>query len=256
MSNAFYIAATGLDAGQNALDIVANNIANMNTVGFKRTQVRFSELVGRPPAAADTTLDPKVTPEELAGVEVSASNRVFTPGEIRTTGADNDLAISGAGFVELMGPGGQVYLWRGGHLEVNADGYLAADNGMALKAHISVPTGSKSVKIAADGSVTARVSETEEVSIGQIDIALPKDTGLLTPVGDALFQAGLDARVISARPGEEGGGALVQGALEGSNVQLTEEMVAMLMIQRAYAANAQIIQASDQLMSIANDLRR
>lgn len=254
MSNAFYIAATGLDAGQNALDTVANNIANMNTVGFKRSQVRFSELVGGAAPADPAGLNTQPV-RDLAGVEATTTGRVFTQGELKTTGSDSDLAISGNGFIELMGPGGRAYLWRGGQLKVNADGYLAADNGMLLKAHIAVPPGSTSIKIAADGVVSA-VTDQQESVIGQIDVALPRDTDLLTPMGDALFEATPEARLIFARPGEEGAGALVQGALEGSNVQLTEEMVAMMMIQRAYSANAQIIQASDQLMAIANDLRR
>lgn len=247
MNGAFYIGATGLRSEQSALDVIANNVANINTTGYKRTQVRFSELVGAEPADQTRTGQTAA----LSGVNADASARVFSQGDLRTTGRPMDVAISGEGFIELMGPGGQTLLWRGGELKINNDGYLAATNGMALKAMISVPAGVSSVTINADGQVQA-----EGVGvIGQIDLAMPRDLSALEAQGDGLYRVD-GSQVIVAVPGEEGAGVLASGSVESSNVQMSDEMVSMLLIQRAYAANAQVVQAGDQLMSIANGLKR
>jgi len=263
MNGAFYIGATGLRSEQQALDVVANNIANMNTPAFKRAQVRFSELVGA------ATVDPKdgtvpsaavaaAAADALAGVKADASPRVFTQGALQPTGQSLDLAISGDGFIELMGAGGQTSLWRGGTLKVNADGYLAAaDADLPLKAMISVPTGATNLVIDSGGQVHATLpGAAQPAVIGQVDLVMPKDADAVEAVGGELYRAPTNARLTSVAPGDEGAGTLVQGSLEQSNVQLTDEMVTMLLIQRAYAANAQVVQAGDQLMSIANGLRR
>ena len=253
MNGAFYIGATGLAAGERALGAVANNIANINTTAFKRSHVRFSELVGpsgEDPAVAGTT-------SGFYGVSVSDSLRDFMQGDIKQTGRPQDLAINGDGFVELMGPGGQAMLWRGGSLGVNSDGYLAADNGMPLKAMISVPLSATGVTVTADGKVTASVNgQSTPTVLGQIDLVRSKDPAQLEALDGGLFEAPSDSDLINAAPGEDGAGVLVPGALESSNVQLADEMVTLLLLQRAYSANAQVVQAGDQLMSIANSLRR
>lgn len=261
MNGAFYIGATGLRSEQQALDVIANNIANINTPAFKRTQVRFSELVGSNPADPSqeaAALGPAQLSDTLSGVKADASARIFTQGELRPTSQAMDLAISGDGFIELMGAGGQTMLWRGGTLKVNADGYLAAaDNGLPLKSMISTPAGATGIVIDPNGQVHASLSGATQPSvIGQIDLVVPKDMASVEAVGGQLYKTAADARLISTQPGEEGSGTLVQGSLEASNVQLTDEMVTMLLIQRAYAANAQVVQAGDQLMGIANSLRR
>jgi flagellar basal-body rod protein FlgG len=248
MNGAFYVGAIGLGTQQRALEVVANNIANINTVGFKRSAVRFSELVGA--SAPDTQ---KL--ENLAGVTAGAPQRIWTEGTLRQTGQPLDLAIDGPGFIELMGSSGRSLLWRGGSLEVNADGYLAAADGTPLRAMISVPQGATALAIATDGAVTAQVGgQTEQV--GQIDVVLAKDPGALVDRGNGYFEAADAGDVQSVQPGDEGGGTLVQGALEGSNVELSDEMVSLLLMQRAFAADAQVVQASDQMMSIVNGLRR
>src|SRR5436190_19818800 len=128
MNGAFYIGGTGLGAQQRALDVVANNIANLNTPGFKRTEVRFSEMMslGGAGERANGAADPG-----LLGVSVATTSRVFSQGDLKTTGRATDIAISGDGFVEVIGPSGQIRLWRGGALKVNPDGFLASGNGMA-----------------------------------------------------------------------------------------------------------------------------
>ncbi len=256
MNGAFYIGATGLDAEQRALDVVANNIANINTNGFKRSQARFSELIG---ASADK-LDPgnaDAAPTPLLGVSVDASALDFSEGPLTQTGHAMDVAISGAGFIEMMGPGGQTLLWRGGSLEVNDDGYLAAADGTPLKAMITVPEGVTSLTINGDGSVVAQVNgSTAGRNIGQIDLVQDKDLSTLTTQTGGYYQPANLNDLTSSAPGETGAGVLVQGSLESSNVNLSNEMITMLLMQRAYSANAQVVQAGDQLMAIANSLRR
>jgi len=257
MNGAFYVGATGLRSQQSALDVIANNIANINTPAFKRSEVRFSELVspaGDPTGLAGITQDAAAL---MAGVQARTSSKVFTQGELRQTGKPLDLAIDGEGFIELLGPAGQTMLWRGGALKVDADGYIAAENGMPLRAMISVPDGATALSIDRDGKVRALVDgEASPIEIGQLDVVLAKDVSALTILDEGLYQAETAADVLSATPGEDGAGVLVQGSVETSNVQLSDEMITLLLMQRAYAANAQVVQAGDQLMAIANGLKR
>lgn len=256
MNNAFYIGATGLDADQRALDVVANNITNVNTHGFKRSQAQFSALMGATRDPLDPTTDSASTSPTLLGVSVDTSPVDLTQGQLSQTGQPMDVAISGAGFIELLGPGGQTLLWRGGTLQVNSDGFLAASNGMALKTPISIPAGTSSLTIGQDGTVWATTGAGNTKSIGQIEIVQDKVPNTLTAVTGGLFQPASTGDLVSSAPGEDGAGIIVQGSLETSNVNLSNEMVTLLLMQRAYAANAQVVQAGDQLMSIANSLRR
>ena len=254
MNGAFYIAATGLRAEQRALDTTANNIANINTLGFKRSEARFSELMAAGDASSDRTAQ---APDLLSGVSVGAEARVFSQGELRQTGKPMDIAIQGDGFIELLGPQGAGVAWRGGGLKVNDDGFLAASNGMPLKAMISVPKGAQSLTIERDGKVHALVDgETVPTELGQIDILTINDAAGLTPLSDGVYALGSTNAGQAAVPGEEGSGVLIQGSVEASNVELSDEMITLLITQRAYAANAQVVQAGDQLMAIANGLKR
>lgn len=257
MNGAFYIGATGLDAEQRALDVIAANIANINTPAYKRSELRFSELVSPTNQLSDLSPAGSDLMGGLNGVMVDASPRVFAQGELKPTGRPMDFAIDGDGFVELMGPGGQTMLWRGGTLNVNGDGYLAASNGMPLKAMISVPLGVANLTIGPDGKVQAVVTgDAKPSNLGQIDLVRVKDMTGLTTVGGGLYQVAADDDLVTVAPGEDGGGVLAPGSLEASNVDLSEQMVTLLLLQRAYAANAQVVQAGDQLMGIANSLRR
>ncbi|MEO8113196.1 MAG: flagellar hook-basal body protein [Phenylobacterium sp.] len=257
MNGAFYIGATGLSAQQRALDVVANNIANLNTPGYKRTQARFAELVAPQANPLDPSASVGQATSAMLGVSADMSPRDFTQGPLTLTGRPMDLAIDGTGFIELVGPAGQTLLWRGGSLQVNNDGYLAAANGMPLKAMISPPAGTTALTIGQDGKVQATVGgEADPRSVGQIDLVQVKDLMSLSALDGGLFQPANDRDVTDSVPGEEGAGVLRQGAMEASNVQLTDEMVSLLLMQRAYSANAQVVQAGDELMSIANSLRR
>ena len=256
MNGAFHVAAVGLDAQQRALDTIANNISNINTSTFKRSDVRFSEIMA-------SRTDPGVARADFgrglvgaAGVVADPVFMVNEPGKIEVTGRPYDLAVDGAGMIEVMGPGGQTLLWRGGTLKVNEDGLLATASGFALKAAINVPTDASEIEVGADGVVRAKVADAEAVDIGQIMLVKVDDPAVLTRLDGGIYAVVEGAQLVDAQPGEDGTGLLVQGGIERSNVELTTEMVQLMLVQRAYAANAQIVQAADQLMGIANGLRR
>jgi flagellar basal-body rod protein FlgG len=255
MNGAFYIGAVGLDAQQRALDVVANNIANINTTAFKRSTVRFTELLAPARDSEDAPLLVKSAAQALSGVALAAIPHVWAEGPLQATGSPLDLAVNGDGFLELLGPAGHTLLWRGGTLSVNNDGELATSDGTALAAAISVPQGASALTIAADGSVTAQVNGSTQ-QLGQIDLVMAKSPDDLVDDGNGTFEAIDPSDVVTVKPGEEGSGMLVQGSLEGSNTQLADEMTNLLLMQRAFAANAQVVQAGDQMMSIVNGLRR
>lgn len=257
MNGAFHIAAVGLDAQQRALDTIANNISNINTPAFKRSNVRFSEILAsrEDPALARADLGASLI--TTAGVKSDQLFMLNEQGRIESTGRAMDLAVDGQGFIELMGPGGQTLLWRGGALKVGEDGLLSSQEGLALKAAVSVPADASAIVIGSDGIVRARIGEAEEaVEIGQIMLVKVDDPIAVQRLDGGLYRVADSSRLLEAQPGEDGTGLLVQGSVERSNVELTSEMVQLMLVQRAYAANAQIVQAADQLMALANGLRR
>ncbi|WCM27293.1 flagellar hook basal-body protein [Sphingomonas sp. QA11] len=256
MNGAFYISSVGLQSQQRALDVIAGNIANVNTPAFKRSQVRFSEVLAMRSDPDVPRADLDNTALATSGVRADSVAMMNEPGTMQVTGSSMDVAIEGQGFIELMGPNGQTLLWRGGTMKVGEDGLLSAVNGMALKAAITIPDDTSAITIAADGVVRARTGEASPVEVGQIALVKVSDPAMLQQLDGGLYRANDGARLVDAQAGEDGTGMLVQGSIERSNVEMTTEMVQLMLVQRAYAANAQLIQAADQLMSIANSLRR
>lgn len=256
MSEAFEVGAIAMRTQQRALEVLANNIANVNTQGFKRAQVRYADIVSNP-ASAQPVGEMRAGPPAFAGVTMDPRLALDEQGDIQRTGRPMDLAIEGAGFIELMGPAGQTLLWRGGSLKILDDGMLATESGIALKAAISVPRDSTELSIDKNGLVRAKVgSEAEAIEIGQIQLVRLDDVSGVMRLDGGLYRVDEARLLTDAEPGEDGVGLLVQGALERSNVELTDEMVQLIMVQRAYSASAQVVQAADQLMGIINGLRR
>ncbi|SAL10752.1 flagellar hook-basal body protein [Caballeronia telluris] len=259
MNNVFYIGATGLNAQQSAVDITANNLANMNTAAFKRGEASFSELMTDGAISANVARGQRSAPV-AAGVAVDPTLRVFTPGVLHETGNAFDVAIKGDGFIELQSDraSSEATLWRGGTLHVGTDGFLAAPNGQALKAMISVPHDAAALTIGTDGRVSAMLpDQADPLEIGQIELVMPTDTRALQTQGDGIYRIQDDGVALSRlKPGEDNAGSLVQGYGEGSNVTLSDELVKLMLFQRAYAANARLVQVGDELMSIANGLKR
>jgi flagellar basal-body rod protein FlgG len=251
MNGAFYIAATGLRSQETALHAHANNIANLNTPGYKRSEVRFSELTAPKADPADDARAPAGS--LLLGVAARQTSRVLEQGELRKTDNPLDLAIDGAGFIEVLGPNGRTYLSRGGRLRIDANGQLSTASGLPLKALVRAD-GAAALTIDAQGVVHAGPGG--EQVIGRLELVTVQDTGSLRAIGDGLYEIDGDDLIQSAKPGADGAGQFAQGMLEGSNVQLSDEMVTLLLMQRSFAANSQVVQAADQLMSIANGLMK
>lgn len=256
MNGAFYIGGIGLSSQQQALDVIANNISNMNTQGFKRSDVSFSEIMSSRSEALSATAGPQNL-ADTAGVSANVNFSINEQGELRSTGAAMDIAINGDGFIELMGARGETYLWRGGSLNINEDGLLGAGDGLTLKAMINVPMDATDIQIGRDGTVLATIDgENNAQELGQIMMVRLQNSADVTRMDGGLYKLNDNANISDMRSGEDGAGVFVQGAIESSNVDLNTEMVEMMIVQRAYAANAQIVQAGDQMMSIANNLRR
>lgn len=253
MSSALEVAAVGMRAQQRALDAIANNVSNINTPAYKRSDLRFSEIVS---AASDSERPEGVRANTVSGLVLSARPTIDQSGEIDVTGNPQDIAIDGKGFIELMGPAGRVLLWRGGSLRVLEDGALATDSGHVLKAGINVPVEASAIRIERDGQVFALMPDQAEIDIGRISLARLTGEGEIARFEGGIYSAGDDSAILEAPPGEDGLGYLVQSALERSNVDLNTELVNLLVSQRAYAANAQVVRAADQLYEIANNLRR
>lgn len=257
MNGAFEVGAVALRAEQQALEVIANNIANVNSPAFKRSDPRFSEILAKQALPDGQAATPARAGQPVGGgVRIVPRAMLFAQGEIRRTGNAMDLAIDGQGFIELMGPSGQNLLWRGGAMRVNEDGMLATAAGMPLRAGITAPIDAQALTISAEGIVAASTSDGEHVELGQIRLVRADHEDALERLDDGLLRPLEGTRLIEAPPGEDGAGLFRQGSLEGSNVELSEEMVHMLVVQRAFAANAQAIQAADQLAAITNNLKK
>lgn len=256
MNDAFEIGAIALNAQQRALDVIAGNIANVNTPAFKRSNVTFTELllsVGDP-ANPPASLQP-VT--RSAGVATRSVLALGEPGEIKYTGEALDIAIAGDAFIELLGPRGRPMLWRGGGLSIQEDGLLSTIDGIPLRAMIAIPQDATDVRIDRDGLVSvATVSGDSRIELGRIELVR-----VLTPDAVSSFDRGyygieIQEQIDPIEPGASASTYIVQGGVEQSNVNLNNEMVQLMIVQRSYAANAQVVQAADQLASINNTLRR
>lgn len=256
MSGAMEIAAVGLRAQQRALETIAGNISNINTPGFKRSNLRFAELIAVPPVGGNGRIGANLF-SPIAGVGQWAQPMINQQGQIESTGNSLDVALDGNGFIELMGPAGRTLLWRGGTLRVLDDGLLASSAGLALKAGVTIPGDAAGIRIDHEGKVYAVLGDAEgETEVGRISLVKVEEGTLVERLDGGIYAVGDGVDLVEAPAGEEGLGTFVQGSLERSNVDLNEEMVGMLVTQRAYAANAQVIRAVDEFLSLANGLRR
>ena len=262
MIDSLYIGATGLRAQQLNVDTISNNLANINTPGFKRARVNFDDVVQREVMRAQGTAGQAGQGGDVvrmgSGVDVSGVKQVFTMGELKKTDDPFNVAIKGAGFIEVLRPDGAMAYSRIGRLKVDQDGMLATVEGHPLSALIRVPADAKGLEIAGDGVVKATYGTSREPEeIGAIDLVQFANPGGLAPLGEGLYSATEAAGASSrARPGEDESGELAQGYLESSNVALVDEMIGLMVAQRAYEVSAKVIQASDEMLAISNNLRR
>ena len=260
MFDALQIAATGMHAQQQNVDAIANNLANVNTNGFKKARVSFTDLVARQAeaAAANGAETDSGAPMRGTGVSVAHVARSFDAGEARKTDSPYDVTIGGDGFIEVQMPDGSRAYTRGGTLRVSADGQLATASGQPLKPGITIPEDVQDLTITADGRVQVKTARhPAAVELGQLEMVRFIAPAGLEPLGEGLFRATEAAgEPIAGRAGQDGMGSIRQGYLEGSNVKMVEEMVNLMVAQRAYEASVKVVQASDEMLGMVNNLRK
>ena len=262
MNDALYIAATGMQTQQSAVDTIANNMANANTPGYKSGRVNFQELMYRDPVSAHADANAPAGADSAlsqgSGVAVASLVKSFAPGAVSTTSNPMDLAIKGDGFIEVQAADGGTAYWRGGTLQVTADGWLATAQGQPLKPQIRVDrTAGTSVTIAADGKVTAHRTGAPDVELGQLSLKVFANEPGLKPLGNGLYQpTDASGDALAVRSTDIGAATFVQGAAEQSNVVLVDEMVNLMMAQRAYEMNVKVLQTADELLGMSNNLRK
>jgi flagellar basal-body rod protein FlgG len=261
MIRALWTSASGMQAQQMNLDVIANNLANVNTSGFKKSSLQFQEMMydtDKSPGAS--TSDSSTSP---TGVQVGygskpvATERNFTQGNLQQTGNTYDVAIQGQGFYKVTLPDGTNAYTRDGSFLVNSDGNLVTNQGYLVTGVGQIDPKATNVAIGSDGTISATVNNTA-VKISPITISnFPNPEGL-SSLGSNLYQetAASGNAIDGQTPGQNGMGTLSQGYIETSNVQVVEEMVNMINAQRAYEINSKAIQTSDQMMGIANNLRQ
>ncbi|GAA06050.1 flagellar basal-body rod protein FlgG [Photobacterium leiognathi] len=254
MHSALWVSKTGMAAQDTKMTAISNNLANVNTVGFKRDRVVFEDLfysIQRQPGAQVDQLNQLPSGVQLgSGVRVVGTQKVFTQGNSQNTQQQLDLAVMGSGFFQIENSDGQVMYSRNGQFHVNSEGLMVNGQGLPLQPQIQIPEEANSISIGVDGIVTATLAgDPEPQELGQITLAKFINPAGLEAVGGNLYketQASGQAQEIIA--GTDGAGSLKQGALEGSNVQVVEEMVDMITTQRAYEMNAKVVSAADDML--------
>ena len=245
-------------AQQTNLETVANNLANMNTPAFKRSQVVFEDLMYREAAQQTPAQGESAGVSRIGlGVRVGSVDKVFSHGELRPSESALDVAINGDGLVPVGNPDGSLGYSRLGSLRVSEDGLLTLRNGMPLDPAITIPRDAKELKIDQAGKVSVTTADGQTLEVGQIELAMFSNPAGLKPMGEGVYQATEQSGAVQlGRPGEEGRGLLAQKSLEGSNVKMADELVSMMLAQRAFEASSKIIQAADEMQAITNNLRR
>jgi flagellar basal-body rod protein FlgG len=259
MIDSLYIGATGMQAQQMNVDLISNNIANLNTAGFKKNRIVFEDLLYRDVVkTGGVPGSPALVHRMGVGAGVASAGKVFVGGELKKTESPLDLAVRGSGFFEVTMPDGAFGYTRSGSLQINRDGFLATADGNPLRPSIAIPSDATNVVVETTGRVLATVpGETNPIEVGQIDLVNFLNPGGLSPVGDNLYlPTEKSGEALPGRPGENGLGTIIQGFLESSNVKLIDEMISLIVAQRAYEANSKVVQASDEMLSINNNLRR
>jgi flagellar basal-body rod protein FlgG len=259
MNQALWIAKTGLDAQQTRMSVVSNNLANVNTTGFKQDRAVFEDMLYQNvrQSGGQTSQDTEL-PTGLnvgTGVRVVATEKLFTQGGMLQTGNALDVAIKGRGFFQVLMPDGNLAYTRDGTFQKNAEGELVTANGYSIQPSIQIPQDAQSVTIGADGTVSVQLpGQAQASSVGNLDtVDFVNPTGL-QPIGENLYiETASSGTANPGTPGQDGFGALVQGALEGSNVNVVAELVNMIETQRAYEMNSKAISTNDQMMQYLNN---
>jgi flagellar basal-body rod protein FlgG len=254
MMKALHTAATGMLAQQTSVDVTAHNLANVNTTGYRRQRAEFQDLMYQNMRApGGTNGDGSQLPSGLQighGVRTVATAQIHVQGSLAQTGNSLDLAIEGSGFFQVNRPGGDVAYTRAGNLKTDAEGRLVTVDGYEIEPSISIPVNATSITISPDGSVSVTLpNQNESQQVGQLTLAGFANVGGLLALGRSLFQpTDASGEALEAQPGRDGLGTIAQGFLEGSNVEVVNEMIDLIASQRAYDINQRVITTSDEML--------
>ncbi|HEX7851427.1 MAG TPA: flagellar basal-body rod protein FlgG [Sphingomonas sp.] len=257
-SAAMHIARTGLDAQDMRMRVISNNLANVNTTGFKKDRASFATLSYQTvtAAGAQSSSDSKyATGLNLGtGVRIQGTSRMETQGTMQQTGNALDLALDGDGYFQVQLPGGQLGYTRAGNFSRSPEGLLVTNEGYQVMPGITVPQGATQITVGTDGTVSATIAgQTEPAQLGQLQVAnFPNPAGLQSKGDNYMLETASSGAANLGIPGEDGRGMVRQGMLEASNVNVVEELVDMIECQRAYEVNSKMISATDDMLKYVN----
>ncbi|HCC54028.1 MAG TPA: flagellar basal-body rod protein FlgG [Desulfobulbaceae bacterium] len=260
MIRSLFSGRTGMTGQQLQLDTIANNLANVNTAGFKKSRTQFEDLYYQEIRAMGTqTADGGRVPSGIQvglGVRPTSVQKIFTQGSVVETGNDLDLAIEGGGFFKVVRDGLD-YFTRAGAFSLDADGNMVTQNGDRLQPEFTVPAGAVKIDVNSSGLITAKDAQQQVLATVQLTLTNFINPGGLRSTGSNLFQeTTASGTPIEANPGSEGMGTIQQRFSEVSNVDVTEELVNMIITQRAYEVNSKSVTTADKLLEVANTLVR
>jgi flagellar basal-body rod protein FlgG len=262
MIRALYTAASGMNAQQTNIDNIAHNLSNVNTTGFKKARVEFQDLVYQqvtaPGSPTSTTGEAPVGMEIGLGTRPIATARDFGSGNLRATNGPLDIAIQGKGFLQVTLPDGQIAYTRAGALHLNQEGQFVTAEGYPIEPAITVPQNTVSISISKDGIVSVQIAgQNAPQQVGQLELASFQNAAGLLAIGSNFYTATTaSGEPTTGVPGLDGLGTLQQGFLEESNVSVVEEMINMILGQRAYEANSRVVRAADEMLQQVNQMAR
>jgi flagellar basal-body rod protein FlgG len=254
---ALWVAKTGLDAQQTRMAVISNNLANVNTTGFKKDRAVFQDLMYqnmRQVGAQTSQTSQLPTGMQLGtGVKTMATEKLHTQGNVEQTGNQMDIAINGRGFLQVQMPDGSTAYTRDGQLKLDLNGQIVNANGLPLTPSMTIPQDALSVTIGSDGTVSIlQPNNPQPSNVGQIQTANFINLAGLEPIGENLYrESGASGPPVIGTPSQQEFGAIVQNSLETSNVNVVEELVGMIETQRAYEMNSKAISTTDQMLSYA-----
>ncbi|HHH36407.1 MAG TPA: flagellar basal-body rod protein FlgG [Gammaproteobacteria bacterium] len=259
MSQSLWIAKTGLEAMQTKMAVITNNLANVNTAGYKRGRPVFADLLYQNVRQVGAQSDQNaLLPTGLSlgtGVKTVATEKVFTQGNVMETGNPLDLAVQGKGFFQILMPDGTLAYSRNGSFHLNESGQMVTSSGLVLQPAITIPSDAQNITIGYDGTVSVTLPGSPTPSqIGTIQLASFVNPSGLQPIGDNLYlESAASGAPQTNSPGQNGLGTLLQGNLETSNVNVVESLVNMIETQRSYEMVSKAIQATDRMMEYVNN---
>jgi flagellar basal-body rod protein FlgG len=261
MLRAMRTAASGMQAQQLFVDVVAHNLSNVNTNGFKKDRIIFEDLFYQTlrPAGRSDREGASPTPVQIGhGARPVATDKLYMQGDTSMTGNPLDLAIEGDGFFQYLMPDGRIGYSRDGSLRIDGEGRLVNAGGYRLTPEVTIPDDATSIRVEHDGSIwIQQASELEPSQIGEIELArFINPAGLESMGGNLAMESGASGSPLVDQPGRDAFGSIAQGMVEMSNVQVVEEMVSLILAQRAYEVNAKAIQAAEDMIRVANDIKR